>query len=243
MLDILYSLFYYIILIPLCTLILVHILNQVLAWHKLKHYAAQGIETAFYPMLGHSWPIATSLYKFNNGQSKSTFTDFAAFCQERAEKGGRLIVTGGYTVCGGWGSSFCIINDEKLVKSLTNLEMKENYPRPNLGGECGWSGFVATHGPDVLARKSNFQAFTNKVYVAGLFPGLKDILLKKITKIKELNKLDNAGQTKGKNFDLKPHIFDLMTEYLEFCMFEGKEYRIEGKSVAEWADEAWAEFW
>ena len=242
MFDILYSLFYYLILIPLCTLILVHILNQVLSWHKLKHYSAQGIETAFFPMLGHSWPLAKGIYKFTNGKCNSAFTDFAEFCQERAEKGGKMVVTGGYTVSGGWGSSFCMINDTKLLKSLTNIEMRENYRRPNLGGEGKYTGFVFSHAKEVLDRKATFQAFTNKMYIAGLFPGLKDLALKKITKIKELNKLDNAGQTKGKNFDIKPYIFELMTEYLEFCMFEGKEYRIDGKSVAEWADEAWTHF-
>jgi len=109
------------------------------------------------------------------------------------------------------------------VHKLTAIEVKENFLRQDFGGECEFNGFAFTPPRTCLPRKAVFQSFTNKVYVAGLFQGMKKILLKKIMKIKEMNKLDNSGQVTGKDFDIKHHIFDLMTEYLEWCLFEGQD--------------------
>jgi len=89
------------------------LLNAIYAWYKLKHYAQQGMPTAFWPLLGQFWPLAVGIHKFNTGAQKSTFTQYVQAFRSLAKGGKRMAAIGGYTTVGGWGMTLCVINDEK----------------------------------------------------------------------------------------------------------------------------------
>ena len=213
-----YTILYWLIIVPLLTLTLIHVINGVLVYRSLEFYRKQGVKTEFYPLFGIFIGLVRGAIKKAKGTTNDEMEDFGKFFVRDNKI--PFFVVGGSTYAG-LGIVNVMVIDAKFSKKIYNSEVKYNMPKVNTGGTMGYKGLLFADSPINLPRKAIYANLARSSSNILIFDDLKKIVVSQIKALKEELKLDVEGKVKTQ-INLKPFFFNLINKMLMVTMFNGQ---------------------